>query len=280
MNLIQKAICQKIEVEYNNCKMHYKNKYFFHNDEKECMINNLHVDEMYSYKKKNKVILFFGIIFLVFSLIVLYTVYSEVNSLDNFLFWFIPCVICWTFYFITARNMIVIESDFGDIELIKNDRSDVLNLLNQLESDFELMINFNDKEELFYDKLNRLKNENNEANLKFSEKITFIATNLNKSKCPLCNMRSDVNVIKLHKVKSLFIFTSLSSEYSIGCKQCLKTAKKEFNISSLFLGLWSLPAGLLGTPIVMLINTIRVNKIKNNIPTSDFRSYLMEELKK
>ncbi|MBR4789910.1 MAG: hypothetical protein IK024_03350 [Treponema sp.] len=280
MHLSQKSIFLKIIVDYNNLKLNYSNTSFFFKNEKECMIFNINIKEISFIKERNEKFLTGAIVFSILSCMVLIGMYINSNTIDNFLFWFIPCIVCWFLFLTTIRKIILIPTDFGTIKLLDQKNNEkLINLLKQLDYDYESYSSFYKKGESFDEKIYNFSLECETSNLDRSKKITFVGEKLNQCKCPICNKRKDVNIIKSHRIFSFFIFTNFQHKYIIGCKACLRNEIKKENVLSILLGIWSFPLGLLATPIVIVINIVKIYSLKPNILSYDFKKYLSKEMK-
>ncbi len=279
MNLSQKRLFFKIDVDYSNLKLNYSNNFFFFKDEKECMIYNINLKEISFIKEKNTKLLIGAIIFSILSCMVFVDMYINGNTIDNFLCWFIPCIICWFLFLTTIRKIIVIPTNFGPIKLLdQKNNNNLQNLLKQLEYDYESFSSFHEKEKLFEEKIYEFSLEYENLNHDRNKKIALIGERLNQCKCPICNKRNDVNVIEAHRIFSFFIFTKFQDKYIIGCKKCIKNEIKKENLLSFVLGIWSVPWGLLATPIVIVINIIKTYSLKPNIVSNDFKEYLSKKI--
>jgi len=67
--------------------------------------------------------------------------------------------------------------------------------------------------------------------------------------CPKCQRVGSVDVHTAHSVWSALVVTTWKSEPQVSCVSCGKKAKIKAAVSSLFLGWWGFPWGLILTPI-------------------------------
>ena len=90
--------------------MDYKKSSFICKIEKECSVFDLFIDEACCVKYKNNASLIGGCVFLVFCLIVSIDWLKKSNELANLMFWLIPCVVCFLLFFLTQKNLVIINS--------------------------------------------------------------------------------------------------------------------------------------------------------------------------
>jgi len=67
--------------------------------------------------------------------------------------------------------------------------------------------------------------------------------------CPKCQRVGSVDVHTSHSVWSALIMTTWKSTPQVSCLSCGKKAKLKATLSSLFLGWWGFPWGLVWTPV-------------------------------
>jgi hypothetical protein len=87
------------------------------------------------------------------------------------------------------------------------------------------------------------------------QEITNYATYLRSLPCPTCgNKLNNLNGTTTHYVKSFIFFTNYSAEVSIACPDCLDKKITQAIWSSLLLGWWGFPWGLIRTPMSVYRN--------------------------
>jgi hypothetical protein len=82
----------------------------------------------------------------------------------------------------------------------------------------------------------------------YSEKVRSVA-------CPVCNQKTrKLNATMVYKIKSFVFFSSLSQTPVIACPDCLDRKNDNAVTSSLLLGWWGIPWGVLKTPVYIYRN--------------------------
>jgi hypothetical protein len=92
------------------------------------------------------------------------------------------------------------------------------------------------------------------------ETIRTYVQNLHMGPCPKCRGRGPIDVFTSHKVWSAVVVTHWKSEQQVSCKRCGVKSQMVGLASSLVLGWWGIPWGLVITPIQVVRNIIAATK--------------------
>lgn len=258
--------------------MNYKKSSFICKSEKECSVFDLFIDEACCVKYKNNASLIGGCVFLVFCLIVSIDWLKKSNELANLMFWLIPCVVCFLLFFLTQKNLVIINSKFGKFEFVDN--KDTYQLFCLLKEDWGKYAEFAKTltKETFNEKLALLMEEYRQNPQNKTEYAAKCVPELLKYSCPICNKRKVENVLFINKIYSLVITSRTSSQIVAGCKKCLKEEIKRATVFSFFFGWWSVPLGLLLTPCVLISNLAKLLSLRKNEPSKDFFKLVLIKL--
>ncbi|HZV20354.1 MAG TPA: hypothetical protein VE986_02290 [Hyphomicrobiales bacterium] len=77
---------------------------------------------------------------------------------------------------------------------------------------------------------------------------------VHRGNCPKCRGAGPIDVHKSHSVWSAIILTSWKTQPQISCRKCATWAQAEGLLSSLILGWWGFPWGLIITPVQIVRN--------------------------
>ena len=136
MKLIQKAFLYKLEAEIRNGKLIYTQKRLLSKISKECNLYDFD-DEIYeSVYKDWRIGIIAAILFLLAGFIII-DIYVDSNTIDNFLFYFIPAVILTILFFVTMRKTVYINSRAGIFEFLYTEEA--LYLLSGLISEYNTL---------------------------------------------------------------------------------------------------------------------------------------------
>ena len=111
-----------------------------------------------------------------------------------------------------------------------------------------------------------------------NDNIERVSRKFMESLCPRCNQLKGINAVKIDSLYSIIFYTKFKSSLIIGCYTCLKDELIQANISSLFLGPWGIPFGLLGTPVTILGNILKFKKIDMNVPSKELKEYVRKNI--
>jgi hypothetical protein len=85
--------------------------------------------------------------------------------------------------------------------------------------------------------------------------LEIYAEKLRKIPCPVCNQsHKKLNGTIAYTVKSFLLFTSFGEKPIIACPECLDRENNNSITSTLLLGWWGLPWGILKTPVYIYRN--------------------------
>lgn len=93
--------------------------------------------------------------------------------------------------------------------------------------------------------------------------------------CPICDRKEfKINGARLIKVKS-FVFASWQTKsIRIGCSVCLDSLHKKYMLTTLVLGWWSLPDGLIRTLVALVSFRKRRSEFHYNYPNEYLRRFV------
>lgn len=87
------------------------------------------------------------------------------------------------------------------------------------------------------------------------QEIESVAQLLQRLPCPSCGQETKkLNAIMVHKVTSFLVITSSTRKHFIACPNCLNRKNNDAIVSTLLLGWWGFPWGLLKTPLYIYRN--------------------------
>lgn len=99
-----------------------------------------------------------------------------------------------------------------------------------------------------------------------------------KSTCPICKENTGISYIVLKEIKGFIIISTTKNVQVIGCKSCIENKMMETNKSNLIFGWWSLPFGIIRTPIILIRNHLRINKINVDNISEDFQAFVKNNI--
>ena len=283
MKLIQKAFLYKLEAEIRNEKLIYTQKRLLSKISKECNLYDLD-DEVYeSVYKDWRIGIIAAILFLLAGFIII-TIYVNSNTIDNFLFYFIPAVILTILFFVTMRKTVYINSRAGIFEFLYTEEA--IYFLSGLIREYDTLYKkYNIKEftgKYFSEQLEEIKNAvdlKSMSKKEIKEIINTHAEQLLDCFCPLCNKRKGINALTINTAVSILILTFRHTNIEIGCKECLKEKVKKANIMSLCCGIWSLPFGIPVTLFAIFKNIHSLKYLNMDIPTKTLKKYVLKAIK-
>lgn len=81
------------------------------------------------------------------------------------------------------------------------------------------------------------------------EVVRSFVERIHQGACPHCQRVGAVDVYTVHSVWSALFVVKYQSEKCISCLSCGRKARLKAMVSSFFLGWWSVPVGLVVTPV-------------------------------
>ncbi len=94
------------------------------------------------------------------------------------------------------------------------------------------------------------------------ENINQLLFDFVNSDCPICGKRNGtLSGISIRRAISILIYTFTRETYVIGCEVCLKKLLNKDQILTLCFGWWSMPFGLIITPMYIIHNIKEKKKI-------------------
>ena len=263
MKIVQKAFLYKLEAEVRNGTLVYTQKGLLSKISKECSLYDFDDDAYESVYRDWRIGIIAAILFILAG-VVIAGIYFNSNTIDNFLFYFIPAVILTVLFFITMRKTVYINSRTGIFEFLYTEEA--LCFLSELINEYNTLYKkYNIKEftgKYFSEQLEEIKNiidPKKLAKKELKETIGTRAERLLDCFCPICNKRKGINALNISTAFSILILTTHYTTVEIGCKECLKEKVKKANIISLSCGIWSLPFGIPVTLFAILRNSLSLN---------------------
>lgn len=87
------------------------------------------------------------------------------------------------------------------------------------------------------------------------EELINYSSYLRELTCPICNSKTKkLNGTILFTVKSFVVFTSKETKSCIACPDCLDKNNNKAMLSTLVLGWWGIPSGVIQTPLYLFRN--------------------------
>ena len=86
--------------------------------------------------------------------------------------------------------------------------------------------------------------------------------------CPKCHGAGPVDVYTAHSVWSALVITTYKSAPRVSCVRCGKKSQLIATVSSLFLGWWGFPWGLIMTPVQITRNVVGLARSKPSMRPS------------
>jgi len=284
MKIVQKAFLYKLEAEVREGKLAYTQRGLFSKISKECSLYDFD-DEVYeSVYKDWRIGIIAAILFLLAGIIIVDICFNS-NTIDNFLFYFIPAVILTILFLITMRKTVYINSRAGIFEFLYTE--DALRFLNEIINDYKVCYKkYNIKDftgKYFFEQLEEIKTTVELKKLSKKELKEFIGIHTKRLLdcfCPICNKRKGINALNISTAFSILILTSLYTNIEVGCKTCLKEKVKKANIISLTCGIWSVPFGIPATLFAILKNSLSLKNLNMQTPTKSLKKYILNTIKK
>lgn len=111
------------------------------------------------------------------------------------------------------------------------------------------------------------------------EEINEYSKLLSNQACPICNNSSEkLNGTIAHSVKSFIFFTFYETKPTIACPDCLDKVNNKAMISSLLLGWWGIPSGLIKTPIYIYRNYKAKKANRLDISNNTLLNFTLEHI--
>jgi hypothetical protein len=87
--------------------------------------------------------------------------------------------------------------------------------------------------------------------------------NTRTGQCPTCNRSARLNIYESHQVYSVLVYTRWSTEFHYCCQLCGRKRQREDLVTSLLVGWWGVPFGLIITPIQVLRNVMAMSRLSD-----------------
>jgi len=164
-------------------------------------------------------------------------------------------------------------SKMSDEELIRISTTNAKGLRPEV---FGIIENEVKKRNLNPDILKGAKAQNKEYTL---EEVSAYSNQLRDLACPICKSNSNkLNGTTTHKVKSFILFSSYDVETIIACPTCLNKKNNDAMISTVLLGWWGIPWGLINTPRYLLRNFNAKKHIRDVEPNDALLAFTLENI--
>ncbi len=99
--------------------------------------------------------------------------------------------------------------------------------------------------------------------------LSLLVEQVHSGPCPICEGPGPVDIHRVHKVWSLLLMCSCRSDPCLCCRACGARRQTAAILYSLALGWWSLPWGLIMTPIQIGRNLLGIVQGPNPLQPSD-----------
>ena len=86
-----------------------------------------------------------------------------------------------------------------------------------------------------------------------------LAARIRSGLCPVCKGMGPVDVFSSHTIWSAVVLTSWRSHPRVSCRSCGRKEQWKGLLSSLFLGWWGFPWGLIVTPVQVVRNVVALS---------------------
>ena len=124
--------------------------------------------------------------------------------------------------------------------------------------------------------LEGLKAQNKDYSL---AEITQLSQKLRSLPCPFCkNQNVKLNATVLHTVKSYILFSNFKKQLIIACPDCLDSKNQKAITTTLLLGWWGIPWGIVQTPFYIYNNTKEKKSNRIDGPNATFLSFTMQNI--
>lgn len=111
------------------------------------------------------------------------------------------------------------------------------------------------------------------------EEIEVYAELIKKLPCPVCeNSNEKLNGTSVYTVKSFLLFTYTNTESMIACPNCLNKQNNKALISTILLGWWAIPWGILKTPLYIYRNFKSKKENKLNVSNATLLAFTLEHV--
>src|SRR5690606_20398575 len=111
------------------------------------------------------------------------------------------------------------------------------------------------------------------------EEIEVYAELIRKLPCPVCeNSNEKLNGTSVYTVKSFLLFTYTNTESMIACPNCLNKQNNKALISTILLGWWAIPWGILKTPLYIYRNFKSKKENKLNVSNATLLAFTLEHV--
>lgn len=111
------------------------------------------------------------------------------------------------------------------------------------------------------------------------EEIEVYAELIKKLPCPVCESSNEkLNGTSVYTVKSFLLFTYTNTESMIACPNCLNKQNNKALISTILLGWWAIPWGILKTPLYIYRNFKSKKENKLNVSNATLLAFTLEHV--
>ncbi len=111
------------------------------------------------------------------------------------------------------------------------------------------------------------------------EEIEVYAELIRKLPCPVCESSNEkLNGTSVYTVKSFLLFTYTNTESMIACPNCLNKQNNKALISTILLGWWAIPWGILKTPLYIYRNFKSKKENKLNVSNATLLAFTLEHV--
>lgn len=109
--------------------------------------------------------------------------------------------------------------------------------------------------------------------------ITELSQKIRNLPCPLCGSKTlKLNGTVMHTVKSFILFSSFRKEPIIACPDCLDKKNQESITSTVLLGWWGFPWGIIKTPIYIYYNIKAKKENRNTEPNEILLGFILQNI--
>lgn len=112
-----------------------------------------------------------------------------------------------------------------------------------------------------------------------AELLQQFVDQVHQGACPQCGGQGPVDLHKYFTVWSMIVLTSWKEGRQVSCRRCAKKRQAGAFTSSLLLGWWGIPFGLVLTPVMLVRNVVAIlSKRPDTGPSAELRSLIQLNL--
>ncbi len=105
-------------------------------------------------------------------------------------------------------------------------------------------------------------------------RVDEVVAQLRRSHCRSCRKESELEIFKSYVVFSVVVLTSWKEKSELSCRSCARGRQLKDMMSSMALGWWGIPFGLIVTPIILVMNGVAlIHNPLNKSPSKALRAY-------